>query len=70
MATWLLDIPEACAALRIGRSTLYELAKRGEIEVVHVGRRALVPAASVDAFVGRLRASAASVPGTDRPAAR
>ncbi len=54
---WLLGIPEACAGLGVGRSTLYELAARGEIEIVRVGRRALVPVASIESYVERLRAS-------------
>ncbi len=57
---WLLPIPEASAALGVGRSTVYLLAKRGDIEIVHVGSRALVPAASIDAFVASLRADQGS----------
>lgn len=57
---WLLPVPEACAGLGVGRSTLYALAKRGDIEMVHVGSRALVPAASIDAFVSSLRADQGS----------
>ena len=57
---WLLPIPEASAALGVGRSTLYLLAKQGDIEIVHVGSRALVPAASIDAFVANLRADQGS----------
>jgi len=52
---WLLPIPAAAAALGVGRSMLYELAARGDLEIVRVGRRALVPVASLDAFVTRLR---------------
>ncbi len=57
---WLLPIPEASAALGVGRSTVYLLAKRGDLEIVHVGSRALVPAASIDAFVAKLRADQGS----------
>ena len=57
---WLLPIPEASAALGVGRSTVYLLAKNGDIEIVHVGSRALVPAASIDAFVAKLRADQGS----------
>jgi len=57
---WLLPIPEASAALGVGRSTVYLLAKNGDIEIVHVGSRALVPAASIDAFVAKLRAGQGS----------
>ena len=40
----------------IGRSMLYELLGRGELESVKVGRRRFVPAAAIDAYVARLRA--------------
>lgn len=54
---WLLSIPAACAGLGVGRSTVYELAAAGEIQIVRVGRRALVPCDSIDAYVVRLRTS-------------
>lgn len=53
---WLLPIPEACTGLGVGRSTLYEMAARGDVQIVRVGRRALVPVASIEAYVERLRA--------------
>jgi hypothetical protein len=34
---------------------LYEMAARGDVEVVRIGRRALVPVASIEAYVDRLR---------------
>jgi len=54
---WLLAIPAACASLGIGRSTLYELAANGDVQIVRVGRRALVPVASIESYVERLRAN-------------
>lgn len=53
---WLLPISEAHKGIGVSRSTLYEMVSRGEIEVVHIGRRALIPVSSLDAFVERLRA--------------
>lgn len=53
----LLDVPKTCASLGIGRSTFYELVARGEVEVVHIGRRALVPVDSIDAYIEKLRGS-------------
>ena len=53
---WLLPIPAACAGLGVGRSMLYEMAARGDVQIVRVGRRALVPVASIEAYVNRLRA--------------
>ena len=51
----LLSVNEAAAALRIGRSKLYDLIAVGEIEVVHIGRCTRVPASSVRDFVERHR---------------
>ncbi len=55
----LLTIVEAADVLGIGRSTMYELIRIGQVEVVHVGRCARVPAAALDEFVERLRARSA-----------
>lgn len=43
----------------IGRSKLYELIKSHELELVKIGRRSFVTDASIDAFLDRLRGSAA-----------
>ena len=51
----LLTIPQAAQRLGVGRTTVYELTNAGELEVVHIGRCARIPTASVDAFVERLR---------------
>lgn len=48
-------MPEAIWSSGLGRSKFYELIAAGEIEVVKVGRRTLVPDASLRAFVERLR---------------
>lgn len=39
----LLTIPEAIAALRIGRSQFFDLKKQGRIGTIQVGKRTLVP---------------------------
>jgi excisionase family DNA binding protein len=51
----LLTIREAAGVLRIGRSTLYELVGRGDIEVVHIGRAVRVPVDALHAFVEACR---------------
>jgi excisionase family DNA binding protein len=57
----LLTVPEACEALRIGRSQLYVLANRDRvIHMVHVGRSARIPRASLEAYIERLRAPSMS----------
>jgi excisionase family DNA binding protein len=52
----LMTIADAALALGLGRSTVYELIGRGELEVVHVGRSARVPAAALQTLIERLRA--------------
>ena len=50
----LLRVNDACRCLGLGRSKLYELIARGEIEIVKVGTRTLVPMASLERFIRRL----------------
>ncbi len=38
-----LTIPEAAELLRIGRNSAYEAVRRGDLPVVRIGRRLLVP---------------------------
>ncbi len=61
----LLSVAEAAAALGVGRTTAYELIAAGQLETVHIGRAARVPAAAVDELIGRLRqrAGTRSQPG-------
>ncbi len=51
----LLTISQAAQRLGVGRTTVYELTNAGRLEVVHIGRCARIPAASLDAFVERIR---------------
>ena len=44
----------------VGRTTVYELIKRGELTQVHVGRRSFLTSKSLEAYVDRL-SEAASV---------
>lgn len=53
----LVAIPEARHLLGgIGRTTIYELVKQGEIVKVNLGRRAFITSESLDAYVDRLGA--------------
>jgi excisionase family DNA binding protein len=54
----LLSVREAGEVLGIGRSKTYELINEGALEVVRIGRRALVPRQAVAEFVEGLRAEA------------
>jgi len=47
------NVAESAGLLDIGRSTMYELIKTGEIRTITVGRRRLVPDDELDRFVGR-----------------
>ena len=43
---------EAASILGLGRSTIYELMRHGELPVVHVGRAARIPTSALAHFVG------------------
>lgn len=46
-------IPDACAAIGVSRSMLYELIGAGEIRTIKIGTRTLVPASELSAFIER-----------------
>lgn len=50
-----MRVPDACQFLGIGRSTLYLLIGKGEIEIVKVGTATLVLTSSVHGLIERLR---------------
>ncbi len=45
------SIDEACRVSSLGRTNLYALIKQGRLSMVRVGRRTLIPAASLHALV-------------------
>lgn len=45
-------VGEAAELLGIGRSTAYDLAQRGELEVVQIGRRRLVSPTVLEGLLG------------------
>ena len=54
----LVPIPGAQAALGgLGRTTIYELAKRGDIVRVNIGRRSFITMASLEEYIDSLSAS-------------
>lgn len=59
-----MRVPEACRYLGVGRSTLYVLISRDEIEVIKMGSATLVLTASLRSLVERMRRPADQVAGT------
>jgi excisionase family DNA binding protein len=56
-------IPQACARIGVGRSTLFELIKSGDVSPIKVGRRTLIPESELQRFL------AARVAASREPAA-
>lgn len=52
----LLTVPEACAALRVSKWTLYQLIRTRQLSTIKIRARRCIPAASVQALIERLRA--------------
>ena len=65
----LLSIEESAAQLRIGRSRMFDLIRRGEVLSVKVGGSRRIPYESLRAYVGKLVAEQASGPDGIDPAA-
>ena len=56
----LLSVADFMATTGLGRTKAYELIGNGEIETVTIGRRRMIPAASLGAWIERLRRGAAA----------
>ena len=52
-------IPDACARLGIGKSTLYELRQAGKIRFVKFAGRSLIPSSEIDRLIAELIAELA-----------
>ncbi|WP_338691751.1 helix-turn-helix domain-containing protein [Bradyrhizobium sp. 26S5] len=46
------SVKEVCGLLSVGRTTLYTLIADGKLTVIKVGRRTLISARSIEAFLG------------------
>lgn len=57
----LCTIPEAAAALRHSRSTIYAKINASELHAVKVGARTYIPYAELERYVAALSAQAADV---------
>jgi len=47
-----LSVPDAARRLGVGRNTLYDAIKRGEVPSIRVGRRLVVPIAALERLLG------------------
>src|ERR1700722_4151026 len=59
------SVAEAGALLGISRAFAYELVARGELPVIRLGRRRLVPKAALMAFIGLEPANEAGATGSE-----
>jgi excisionase family DNA binding protein len=50
----LVSVEEAAGLLGIGRTTLYELIRRGDVRPIRIGRCVRIPQRELEAFVQRL----------------
>jgi excisionase family DNA binding protein len=53
--------------LSIGLTTLYKLIDTGQLTRVHIGRRSLITAESLEAYVNSLKATPEAAPVKTRP---
>jgi excisionase family DNA binding protein len=49
----LLTVPQAAAALGLGRSVIYELLLAGELSGIKIGRARRIPVRSLEVFIAR-----------------
>jgi excisionase family DNA binding protein len=45
------SVPEACRRIGIGRTMFYELVKHGDVRVIRIGSRTLVPESELQKLV-------------------
>ena len=57
------NIQAACAALGIGRTHLYQLIQDGHLEIRKIGRRTVIPAASLKGYFEGLPSGASKAAG-------
>lgn len=46
-----ISVPEAARLLGLGRNSVYEAVRRGEVPAVRVGRRLVVPVRALEAWL-------------------
>ena len=50
----LLSIDEACHVLGLGRTSIYAAIKRADLKILKYGRRSLILATEIEAFISKL----------------
>jgi excisionase family DNA binding protein len=55
IAPVLLTVSQAAQALAVGRTTLYELIRGGELEAIRIGRSTRIPVDAIATYVDRQR---------------
>ena len=56
----LLTVEQAASTLNLGRTVIYQLLMKGEIESLKVGRSRRIPASALNDYVARLRSERAA----------
>jgi excisionase family DNA binding protein len=56
--TDLMSVSEFCHALRIGRTSAYEIFASGEVTPIRIGRRTLIPRSEKDNLIAKRLADA------------
>jgi len=59
-------LDEVAEMLSIKRTSVYHLVNSGHLQLVKIGRRSVVPAESLGAYVQRLTGAAGEAEGSDR----
>ena len=62
-----LTVEEAAALLGIGRTSAYQAVASGQLPVIRIGRRLLVPRAALERLLGGRQTTASALPDR-RPA--
>lgn len=67
MERFALTVAEACAAARIGRTTLYEAIKRGDLVAAKYGRKTLIRVDDLRSWLARLPTIGPNATATGAP---
>jgi excisionase family DNA binding protein len=57
-----MTVPEAGQCLGLGRAASYEAAKRGELPVIKIGKRLLVPRGAIERMLAEVKPARSTQP--------